>query len=148
MKQLTLELYERIIDLTYEQSKENLNLLGRVTRNECANYIAFYAIHSGLFWSEQDGIIAGVATAHPGCRDFDWHWQGRDGVWTAHMVWAVNKYALAELISNFLQSRSSPVYEFHAWRRGNSTELTASKLERILFYGRLKKHNNPSTGST
>jgi len=148
VKKLTLDLYERIIDATYEQSKEHLNLLGHVTRDECANYIAFYAAHHGLFFSEQDGSIAGVATAHPRCKDFDWHWHEPEGTWTAHMVWASNKYALAELISDFLQSRSNPVYKFYAWRKGNSTELTSSKLERILSYGRLKKHNNSSSGST
>ena len=148
VKKLTLDLYERIIDATYEQSKQNINLLGHVTHNECANYIAFYVAHHGLFFSKQDGIITGVATAHPGCRDFDWCWNGKSNTWTAHMVWANNKQALAELISNFLQSRTTPVYEFYAWRRGCASKLTASKLERILSYGRLKKHNNQRSSST
>jgi len=148
MKKLTLDLYERIIDAVYEKSLNHLNMLGHVNRNECAEYIGFYSFHKGLFWSEQGGIISGVSTAHPGCRDFDWRWNGKTNTWTAHMVWANNKQALAELISNFLQSRTTPVYEFYAWRRGCASELTASKLERILSYGRLKKHNNQRPSST
>ena len=148
MKQLTLDLYERIIDATYEQSKQNINLLGSVTRDECANYIAFYAAHNGLFWSEQNGIISGVATAHPSCCDFDYHWHRVDNVWTAHMVWVINKRALAELISNFLQSCLNPVYKFYAWRKDSPTELTATKLERILFYGKHARKQNPINSSS
>lgn len=134
MKDLTLDLFERIIDAFHEQTKLNLKLLGHVTRDECRDYIAYYGLHGGLFWSEQEGKICGVATAHPGKKDLDWEWGVADGVWTTHCVWAGNRVAFAELMQDILKATS--VHEFYAWRREKPTPLTEKKLERILFYGR------------
>lgn len=136
MKKLTLDLYRRIIDTFHEQTRNNLKLLGHVTPEECAEYIGFYAYHGGLFWCERNGKIAAVATAHPSKKHFDWEWMPEDGVWTTHCVWASDKASLAELIRQLLQTYS--VKQFHACRRGSLTHLNAKKLERILFYGRIR----------
>ena len=136
MKKLTLDLYERIIDVTHVKSRDNFRLLGHITKPECAEYLAFYGLRNGLFWSEQDGCIAGVATAHPGNHDFEWDWKPDEGIWTAHMVWAQNKSALHELIQQFFVTRPNPVSEFYAWRNGKPRLLTSKKLERTLIYGR------------
>ena len=134
MKHLTLDLFERIVDTFHEQTRTNLKLLGHVTHDECRDYIGYYGLHGGLFWSEKEGQIRGVATAHPGKGDLDWKWGVASGVWTTHCVWATDKPALAELIRDLLKATS--VHEFYAWRREKPTPLTEKKLERILFYGR------------
>jgi hypothetical protein len=148
MKALTLNLYERIIDAVYDKSRNHLNMLGHVTRDECAEYIGFYAIHGGLFWSEQDGEIRGVSTAHPGMRDIDWTWDGSAGIWTAHLVWADNAEAHAEVLRHFLQTRQEPVRELWTWRKHKPVALTRKKLERILSYGRRRNNNSSTSGST
>jgi hypothetical protein len=145
MKHLTLDLFERIVDTFHEQTRTNLKLLGHATREECYNYLSYYGIHGGLFWSEKEGQIRGVATAHPGKGDLDWQWGVANGIWTTHCVWATDKPALAELIRDLLKATS--VHEFYAWRRKKPTPLTEKKLERILFYGREQNHNS-STSST
>lgn len=133
MKHLTLDLFERIVDTFHEQTRNNLKLLGHVTPEECRNYIGYYGFHGGLFWSEQKGKICGVATAHPRKKNFDWEWEEPNGIWTTHCVWADNKHALRELITDFLKTR--PVHELYAWRRKNPVILNQKKLERILTYG-------------
>jgi hypothetical protein len=147
LKKLTLELYEKIIDAVYDKSLSNLNMLGHVTRSECADYIGFYALHGGLFWSEQNGKIVGVSTAHPGKRNIDWTWDGPPGIWTAHLVWADNTQAHAEVLRQFLQSRQDPVNELWTWRKHKLVALTREKLERILSYGR-RRNNNSGTKSS
>lgn len=133
---LTLDLYERIIDAVHEKSRNHLKMLGHVTKDECSEYIGFYAFHNGLYWSEQDGKIIGVATAHPGKQNFNWKWSKPNGTWTTHLVWADSPKVLEELISKFLKRQDQPVYKFWAWRRKRPVPLTAIKLERILSYGR------------
>jgi hypothetical protein len=147
MKKLTLDLYERIIDAVYAKSLDNLNMLGHVTRDECAKYIGFYAFHNGLYWSEQDGIICGISTAHPQKSEFDWTWRKPNGIWTAHLVWADNTKSHAEVLSNFLESQKQPVRQLWTWRKNRHIELTAKKLERILSYGRRRNYST-STSST
>lgn len=146
MKKLTLDLYERIIDAVYEKSKYYFNMLGSVDRSQCAEYIGFYAHHGGLFWSEQDGEICGISTAHPGKRDFDWTWGTPSGIWTAHLVWADNPKSHAEVLKQFLESQSKPVHELWTWRNQHAVALTQKKLERILSYGR--RRNNHSAGTS
>ena len=148
MKVLTLDLYERIIDAVYDKSRNHLNMLGHVTKDECANYLSFYAFHKGLFWSEQDGKICGASTAHPGKRDFDWNWGDDEGVWTAHLVWADNTKAHAEVLRQFLESRPNPVRELWTWRKDAPVALTIKKLERVLSYGRRKINNHTSTSGS
>jgi len=146
MKILTLDLYERIIDAVYEKSKYYFNMLGSVDHSQCAEYIGFYAHHNGLFWSEQNGKICGISTAHPGKRDFDWTWGTSNGIWTAHLVWADNTKSHAEVLKQFLESQSDPVYELWTWRNQHAVALTKKKLERILSYGR--RRNNYSAGTS
>ncbi len=148
MKELTLDLYERIIDAVYDKSRNHLNMLGHVTKDECGNYISFYAFHKGLFWSEQDGKICGVSTAHPGKRDFDWNWGDDEGVWTAHLVWADNAKAHSEVLRQFLESRENPVRELWTWRKDAPVALTKKKLERVLSYGRRKINNHSGTSGS
>lgn len=143
LKKLTLELYEKIIDAVYAKSLNHLNMLGHVTRDECSDYIGFYALNNGLFWSEQDGQIVGVSTAHPGKKNIDWIWEKPTGIWTAHLVWAENTRAHAEVLQHFFESRAEPVIELWTWRKNRAVELTTKKLERILSYGR--KHNHTGT---
>jgi len=133
---LTLDLYDKIIDAVHEKSKNHLKMLGHVTRDECAEYLGFYAFHNGLYWSEQDGKIVGVSTAHPGKRDFDWKWSNPEGIWMAHLVWADNVKAHAEVLRKFLKQQDQPVHELWAWIDGKPVALTAKKLERIFSYGR------------
>jgi len=147
MKKLTLNLYERIIDAVHEKSRNHLNMLGHVTRDECAEYIGFYAHHGGLFWSEQDGKIRGVATAHPGKRNFDWTWQKPNGEWTAHLVWADNTKAHADTLGQFLQQQTSSV-QLWTWRKHQAVELNQKKLERIFSYGRRRNNNSTSASAS
>ena len=142
MKKLTLETYERIIDSVYEKSKYHFNMLGNADKSTVAEYIGFYALHGGLFWSEQDGEIRGVSTAHPRKKDFDWTWGCSDGIWTAHLVWADNHEAHSEILGQFLKQQTEPVRELWTWRKGGPVELTRRKLERILSYGRRRNHNS------
>jgi hypothetical protein len=144
LKKLTLELYEKIIDAVYAKSLNHLNMLGHVTRDECADYLGFYALNNGLFWSEQDGQIVGVSTAHPGKKDIDWTWEESNGIWTAHLVWADNTQAHAEVLRHFFESRNEPVVELWTWRKNRPVELTTKKLERILSYGR-RRYSNTGT---
>jgi hypothetical protein len=145
MKHLTLDLFERIVDTFHEQTRINLKLLGHVTRDECRDYLGYYGINGGLFWSEKEGKICGVATAHPGKSDIDWEWKKPNGIWTTHCVWAADKPALAELMRDLLKATS--VHEFYAWRQDKPTALTTKKLERILFYGRQQNHNSSAVST-
>lgn len=147
MKYLTLDLYERIVEAVHEKSRNHLRMLGHVTKNECDNYLGFYALHGGLFWSEQDGIVRGVATAHPGKRFFDWKWQEDGSVWTTHLVWGDNVLAQQETLGQFLSQRTTPVTELWTCRKNKLILLSIPKLERIFKYGR-RKHHNTSTTST
>lgn len=147
MKTLTLDLYERIIQAVYDKSRSYLKMLGHATKDEVANYIGFYAMHKGLFWSEQNGKICGVSTAHPGKKNIDWTWEPDSGIWTAHLVWADNPSAHADVLRHFLSSRNEPVRELWTWRNNKAVALTSKKLERILSYGR-RRNNNSSTSST
>ena len=144
LKRLTLDLYEKIIDAVYAKSLNHLNMLGHVTRGECADYIGFYALNKGLFWSEQNNKICGVSTAHPGKKDIDWTWEESNGIWTAHLVWADNTQAHAEVLRQFLESQQEPVIELWTWRKNKPVALTRNKLERILSYGR-RRNNNSGT---
>lgn len=147
-KNLTLDLYEKIIDAVYAKSLNHLKMLGHVTRDECADYIGFYAINNGLFWSEQGGQIVGVSTAHPGKKDIDWTWEKPTGIWTAHLVWADNPQAHAEVLRQFLQSQQDPVIELWTWRKHKLVALTREKLERILSYGRRRNNSSSAAGAT
>jgi hypothetical protein len=137
MKNLTLDLYKRIINTFHEQTRNNLKLLGHVTYDECAEYIGFYAFHGGLFWCERDGEVTGVGTCHTGKKHFDWVWEPESGVWTTHCIWAKKPNDLANLIRKFINAYS--VKQFYACRRGSLDHLDAKKLERILSYGRRRK---------
>ena len=150
MKALTLDLYERIIEAVYEKSKHSPDMeIGDGTRNNCAEYISFYALHKGLFWSEQDGKICGVSTAHPGRSDFSWTWpEPENGVWTAHLVWADNIQAHAEVLQQFLSEQPEPVTELWTWRNNSLVELTAAKIKRLFLYGKRRLNNNSSSGGS
>jgi hypothetical protein len=143
MKQLTLDLYERIIKTFYEQTRKNLQLLGHVTEQECAEYIAFYAYHKGLFWRERDGKITAVATGHPSKKHFDWKWEPLSDTWTTHCIWASHDSDLKDLLKEFLNEYV--VRNFYACRRGELVHLNHRKLERILNYGRRKQRRRFST---
>lgn len=136
MKSLTLDLWDKIIDTIYAESLNNLRMLGHVTKSECERYLAFYGVHGGLFWCEQDGCLAGVATAHPGKSLFNWQWPKESGTWTTHLVWAKNKDAIAEVVAQLLISTCLPVTELWAQRGERLTLISETKLERLLSYGR------------
>lgn len=149
MKVLTLDLFERIIDAVYEKSKHSSDMeIGDGTKHNCTEYLAFYALNKGLFWSEQNGKICGVSTAHPGCCDFSWTYpQPANGVWTAHLVWAENIQAHAEVLKQFLSEQSEPVKELWAWRKTGPSQLTKQKLNRLFSYGKRFNHNSSTCGS-
>jgi hypothetical protein len=149
MKQLTLDLYERIIDAVYEKSKHSPDMeIGDGTRHNCAEYIAFYAIHNELFWSEQDGKICGIATFHPGRSDFSWNWSDFDnGIWTLHLVWAENIRATADMLIQFLSKRQHPVTELWTCRNDGLVAITEKKLKRLFLYGKRRNYNQ-RTSST
>lgn len=144
MKFLTIDLFDKIIEAVYAKSLNHLKMLGHITKKECADYLGFYGINGGLFWSEQDGQIVGVSTAHPGKKNIDWTWEESNGIWTAHLVWADNARAHAEVLQHFLESRNEPVVELWTWRKNRPVELTTKKLERILSYGR-RRNNHTGT---
>ena len=147
MKKLTLETYERIIDSVYEKSKSHPDMeIGDGTRLNCAEYIGFYALHGGLYWSEQDGKIRGVATAHPGKKDFSWDWGVPDGIWTTHLVWADNIQSHAEVLQDFLNQHH--VTQLWTWRGDAPVELTHKKLQRLFSYGQRQHNNSSTTGSS
>jgi hypothetical protein len=147
MKRLTLELWDKIVEAFYKKSLDHLNIIGHATKDEVANYLGFYGTHNSLYWSEQNGQIRGVSTAHPGIRDFDWNWSEENGIWTAHVVWADNVRAHADVLRQFLDSKH-PVKELYTWRKQQAVPLTAKKLERILSYGRRQQHNHSSSGGS
>lgn len=134
MKHLTLDLFERIVDTFHEQTRTNLKLLGHVTREECYNYLSYYGINGGLFWSEKEGEICGVATAHPGKKHFDWNWEHPTHIWTTHCFWSKNKQSYAETLKHLLETTLAG--EFYACRQNKIVPLTVKKLERTLIYGR------------
>jgi hypothetical protein len=150
MKKLTLELLERITDAVYEKSKQHPDMeIGDGTRHNCAEYIAFYAFHGQLYWSEQDGKICGVSTAHPGRADFSWVWPDDcDGIWTAHLVWADNIRAHAEVLQEFLSAQPNPVRQLWTWRNNDLVELTQAKLKRLFSYGKRRINHNSSSSSS
>lgn len=147
MKRLTLDLFERIIDAVYEKSKTNPKMeIGDGTKHNCAEYIAFYALNKGLFWSEQNGKISGVCTAHPSSSDFSWTWPSdKNGVWTFHLVWADNVNAHIEILKHFFSQQSKSVTQLWAWRNNSLVELTPKKIKRILKYGKRKLNNSNSS---
>lgn len=148
LKRLTLKTYEQIIDSVYEKSKSHPDMeIGDGTRLNCAEYIGFYALHGGLYWSEQNGKICGVATAHPGKKDFSWEWNEPNGIWTAHLVWADNIQSHAEVLGDFLRQQPEPVLQLWAWRNDTLVELTHKKLKRLFSYGQ-RRHNYSGTSST
>lgn len=148
MKKLTLELLERITEAVYEKSKQYPDMeIGDGTRHNCAEYIAFYAFHNNLYWAEQDGKIVGVSTAHPGRADFSWVWPDEsDGIWTAHLVWADNVRAHADILQQFLQARQ-PVKQLWTWRNDKLVQLTTEKLKRLFSYGKRRNNNSSSSSS-
>jgi hypothetical protein len=146
MKKLTLELWEKIVEAFYRKSLDHLNMMGHATKDEVANYLGFYGVHNSLYWSEQDGVIRGVSTAHPGARNLDWNWGEENGIWTAHVVWADNVEAHAEVLEQFLRAKH-PVKKLYTWRNQKPVPLTVRKLERVLSYGR-RRRNNSSTATT
>jgi hypothetical protein len=135
MKTLTPDLWDKIVEAFYQKSLNHLNMVGHATKSEVENYLSFYGVHNSIYWSEQDGEIRGVSTAHPGKRDFDWNWSDENGIWTAHVVWADNVKAHADVLKQFLQTKH-PVKELYTWRKEQPVPLTVKKLERILSYGR------------
>ena len=145
MRKMTLDLYERIIKTFYEQTKQNLQLLGHVTEDECAEYISFYAYHGGLFWCERDGKITAVATGHPSKKHFDWRWEHLSDTWTTHCIWASHDRDLKDLLKEFLNTYV--VKNFYACRRGELVHLNHRKLERILNYGRRKQRRRLGTST-
>lgn len=142
---LDIDLWSKIVDAVHEKSMYHFNMLGAVDRDTCAEYLAFYALHGGMYWSERGGEIQGVATAHPNKRDFDWKWSPEDGIWTAHLVWSNGPKSHVELLTKFLNHRKH-VKQLWAWRRQEATLLDPHKIERILSYGR-RRNQNPSTAS-
>lgn len=146
MKKLTLELWDKIVEAFYRKSLDHLNMIGHATKDEVANYLGFYGVHNSLYWSEQDGVIRGVSTAHPGAKNLDWNWGEENGIWTAHVVWADNIEAHAEVLEQFLKSKY-PVRKLYTWRNRKAVPLTVKKLERLLSYGRRKHNNTSPTGS-
>lgn len=140
---MTLDLYERIIKTFYEQTKQNLKLLGHITEDECAEYISFYAYYGGLFWCERDGQITAVATGHPSKKDFDWKWDNLSDTWTTHCIWSSSEKDLRDLLKDFLNTYV--VKNFYACRRGELVHLSHRKLERILNYGRRRKQRQFGT---
>lgn len=146
MKKLTLELWDKIIEAFYRKSLNHLGMVGHATKDEVEKYLGFYGVHNSLYWSEQDGEIRGVSTAHPGKRNFDWNWSEENGIWTAHVVWADNVQAHAEVLRQFLETKH-PVKALYTWRKKQAVPLTFRKLERILSYGR-RRHNNSSTSGS
>jgi hypothetical protein len=147
MKKLTLELWEKIVEAFYRKSLNHLNMIGHATKDEVANYLGFYGVNNSLYWSEQDGVIRGVSTAHPGAKNLDWNWGEENGIWTAHVVWADNVEAHAEVLEQFLRTKH-PVKKLYTWRKQKPVPLTAKKLERILSYGRRRRRNNSSAATT
>jgi hypothetical protein len=146
MKKLTLELWEKIVEAFYKKSLDHLNMLGHATKSEVANYLGFYGTHNSIYWSEQDGEIRGVSTAHPGVKNFDWNWGEESGIWTAHVVWADNVKAHAEVLEQFLREKH-PVKKLYTWRNQQPVPLTVKKLERVLSYGRRRNSNTSTAGS-
>jgi hypothetical protein len=144
VKKLTLETWNKITEAFYRKSLNHLNMIGHATKEEVENYLGFYGIHNSIYWSEQNGVICGVSTAHPGIKNLDWTWGEEDGNWTAHVVWADNIEAHAEVLRQFLETKS-PVKQLYTWRKQAAVPLTARKLERILSYGRRRRHNSTST---
>ena len=146
MKKLTLELWERIVEAFYQKSLDHLNMLGHATKDEVANYLGFYGVNNSLYWSEQNGTICGVSTAHPRAKDLDWNWGEENGIWTAHVVWADNVKAHAEVLEQFLRAKH-PVKKLYTWRKQKPVPLTAKKLERVLSYGRRNNNDSGTSGS-
>jgi hypothetical protein len=146
---LTPELFERIIDATYEKSKQHPDLeIGDGTRHNCAEYIAFYAFHNSLYWCEQNGKIIGVSTVHPGRSEFSWVWPDKgdhDGNWTAHLVWADNILASKKMLRQFLSQHAAT----NLWgcKSKGLIELTAKKLKRLFTYGQRRHNHSSSSGS-
>ena len=147
MKKLTLELWNKIVEAFYNKSLDHLNMIGHATKDEVANYLGFYGVNNSLYWSEQNGVIRGVSTAHPGIKNLDWTWGEEDGNWTAHVVWADNAQAHAEVLKQFLLTKH-PVKQLFTWRKQKAVPLTVKKLERILSYGRRRNNNNSSASGT
>jgi hypothetical protein len=147
MKKLTFETWEKIVEAFYRKSLNHLNMVGHATKDEVANYLGFYGVHNSIYWSEQDGVICGVSTAHPGAKNFDWNWGEENGIWTAHVVWADNVKAHAEVLEQFLRAKH-PVKKLYTWRKKAAVPLTAKKLERILSYGRRRRHSNTSASGS
>lgn len=148
MKKLTLETWNKIIDAVYEKSKSFPNMeIGDGTKHNCAEYISFYALNNNLYWSEKDGKICGVATAHPSRSDFSWEWPDSSNIWTTHLVWADSIECHADLLKQFLTSQSTPVKELWTWRKNSLVNLTREKLERLFSYGKRRNNNTGTTGS-
>jgi hypothetical protein len=146
MKKLTFEIWEKIVEAFYRKSLDHLNMMGHATKDEVANYLGFYGVNNSLYWSEQNGVIRGVSTAHPGAKNLDWNWGEENGIWTAHVVWADNVEAHAEVLEQFLKAKH-PVKKLYTWRDQRPVPLTVKKLERVLSYGR-RRRNNSSTATT
>jgi hypothetical protein len=146
VKKLTLELWEKIVEAFYRKALRHLNMMGHATKDEVANYLGFYGVHDSLYWSEQNGEICGVSTAHPGVKNLDWQWGEENGIWTAHVVWADNVEAHAEVLEQFLKTKQ-PVKRLYTWRKQQAVPLTLKKLERILSYGRRRNNNSSTTSS-
>jgi hypothetical protein len=147
MKKLTLELWEKIVEAFYRKSLKHLNMMGHATKDEVANYLGFYGVNNSLYWSEQDGVIRGVSTAHPGAKNLDWNWGEENGIWTAHVVWADNVEAHAEVLEQFLRTKH-PVKKLYTWRNQKPVPLTAKKLERVLSYGRRRSNSSTSASGS
>lgn len=131
---MTIPEWEQCIDTLYEQCLNNFKLLGQVSRDDVDGYLSFYGVHDSLYIAKHNGIISGIATAHPGVSDFNWKWRKPNGVWTIHLAWTGHPSAVAEMFQQGF-TRKSPITQLWAWRQDHAVQITSRKLERLL-YGR------------
>ena len=133
---MTVQDWKQLVDTLYEQCRNHIQLLGQVSRDDVDGYLSFYGVHDSIYIAKREGVICGIATAHPGVSDFNWKWRKPNGIWTIHMAWANRPEAVVEMFNQgFI--RKSPIEQLWAWRHDHAVQITARKLERLL-YGRRK----------
>lgn len=133
---MTIQDWEQLVETLYEQCRNHIQLLGQVSRDDVDGYLSFYGVHDSIYIAKRKGVICGIATAHPGVSDFNWKWRKPNGIWTIHMAWASEPEAVVEMFNQgFI--RKSPIEQLWAWRHDHAVQITARKLERLL-YGRRK----------
>jgi len=131
---MTIPEWEQLVDTLYEQTRNHLKLLGQVSRDDVDGYLSFYGVHDSIYVARHNGIITGISTVHPGVSDFNWRWRKPNGVWTIHLAWSERPEAVPEMFNQFFQ-RKPPITQVWAWRQDHAVQVTAKKLERLL-YGR------------